>query len=277
MPLVVCITEGVPVADMVRVERLPRELRRRASSAPTARASSRRGRRKIGIMPGHIHKDGPVGVVSRSGTLTYEAVAPAHPARASASPPASASAAIPSSARTSSTCCASSRTIPGTEAIIMIGEIGGSAEEEAAAFVKAHVKKPVVGFIAARRRRRAGAWAMPAPSSRAARARPPRRCGPWRPPASTPSRVPPTWAPPWPRSWQERIGNPVDGRRAHAHDHQARRRGQGRDRADHRPLRAGRPQARWPRKLAAPDTRGRRAASTSSTRRGRSSAASASS
>ena len=104
------------------------------------------GECKIGIMPGDIHLPGKVGIVSRSGTLTYEAVKQTTD-RASVRAPAWGLAAIRFPAATSSTSRAV-RGRPGTEAIVMVGEIGGTAEEEAAEYIKANVTKPVVGYIA---------------------------------------------------------------------------------------------------------------------------------
>ena len=146
LPLVVCITEGVPVLDMVRVKRfLDGRLTRLIG--PNCPGIITPGECKIGIMPGYIHKPGRVGVVSRSGTLTYEAV---HQ--------------LTLLGIGQSTCIGIGgdpiigtgfvdvlrlfRDDPGTAAVIMIGEIGGSAEEEAAAFIQAEMKKPVVGLIA---------------------------------------------------------------------------------------------------------------------------------
>jgi succinyl-CoA synthetase alpha subunit len=144
--LIICITEGVPVRDMIKVKRY---LVGRSSQllGPNCPGTITPGECKIGIMPGHIHRPGTIGVVSRSGTLTYEAVDQ-----------------LTRLGMGQSTCAgiggdpvhgfefvdvlAMFSSDSGTEAVIMIGEIGGSAEEEAAAWIKANMKKPVVGFIA---------------------------------------------------------------------------------------------------------------------------------
>ncbi len=147
LPLVVCITEGIPVEDMERVWAYLKTKPGTRLVGPNCPGVITPGKCKIGIMPGHIHLPGHVGIVSRSGTLTYEAVGQ-----------------LTKLGIGQSTCIGIGgdpiigtsftdairlfNEDPDTHAIIMIGEIGGSAEETAAAFVKEHVKKPVVGFIA---------------------------------------------------------------------------------------------------------------------------------
>ena len=153
LDLVVCITEGIPVNDMVKVKHAMHGSKTRliGPNCPgivtPGEGKNSHGGCRIGIAPGYIHKKGNVGVVSRTGTLTYEAVWQLT-TRGSAKAPASASAAIPSTARRTSTCFKMFNDDPETEAIIMIGEIGGTAEEEAADWVKENCKKPIAGFIA---------------------------------------------------------------------------------------------------------------------------------
>jgi len=145
--LVVCITEGIPVTDMLKVRRVLDGLKGQRLIGPNCPGIITPEACKIGIMPGHIHKAGPIGVVSKSGTLTYEAVGQ-----------------LSAMGVGQSTCIGIGgdpvagmdfidvlelyENDPGTEGIILIGEIGGSAEIKAAEYIKKHVTKPVAGFIA---------------------------------------------------------------------------------------------------------------------------------
>jgi succinyl-CoA synthetase alpha subunit len=146
LPLVVCITEGIPAVDMIKTWAYLKGKKTRLIG-PNCPGIISPGKCKIGIMPGHIHRQGSVGVVSRSGTLTYEAVGQ-----------------LTALGIGQSTCIGIGgdpiigtnfidaislyNEDPDTHAIVMIGEIGGNAEEQAAAFIKENVRKPVVGFIA---------------------------------------------------------------------------------------------------------------------------------
>jgi succinyl-CoA synthetase alpha subunit len=146
IPVVVCITEGIPTLDMVKVKEYLRDKPTRLIG-PNCPGIISPGKCKIGIMPGHIHREGNIGVVSRSGTLTYEAVGQLT-ALGLGQSSAIGIGGDPIVGTTHVDALRLFQDDPETTGIVMIGEIGGSAEEDAAAFAKEHVKKPIVAFIA---------------------------------------------------------------------------------------------------------------------------------
>ena len=188
--LIVCITEGIPVMDMMRVQAVLKEKSSRLIG-PNCPGIITPGQCKIGIMPGYIHKPGKIGVISRSGTLTYEAVWQ-----------------LTQRGYGQSTCIGIGgdpingtshldavklfSEDPETDALILIGEIGGTAEEEAALWIKEHYHKPVTAFIAGATAPPVDAWGTLGPLSPAAKEQPPgkskhceRPVFPWRKPLQT--------------------------------------------------------------------------------------------
>jgi succinyl-CoA synthetase alpha subunit len=148
LELVICITEGIPVRDMVEVRNRMRKLGKKTLLVgPNCPGVITPDAIKIGIMPGHIHKQGRIGVVSRSGTLTYEAVGQLS-ALGLGQSSAVGIGGDPVNGMKHLDVLKRFNDDPGTDAVILIGEIGGTDEEDAARWVKANMKKPVVGFIA---------------------------------------------------------------------------------------------------------------------------------
>lgn len=147
LPLVVCITEGIPVADMVKAKEYLSSTGKTRLIGPNCPGIISPGKCKIGIMPGHIHKEGSIGVASRSGTLTYEAVGQLT-ALGLGQSTAIGIGGDPIIGTNHTDALRLFQEDPETEAIVMIGEIGGTAEEDAAAYAKDNVTKPIVAFIA---------------------------------------------------------------------------------------------------------------------------------
>lgn len=147
LELVICITDGVPVLDMLEVRKYMQGKATKLIGPNCPGAISPPGQAKVGIMPGHIHLPGRVGIISRSGTLTYEAVAQLT-SRGIGQSTCVGIGGDPVGGLNFVNCLDLFNQDPDTDAVVMIGEIGGTAEEDAAAYIKAHMDKPVIGFIA---------------------------------------------------------------------------------------------------------------------------------
>jgi succinyl-CoA synthetase alpha subunit len=146
LDLVVCITDGVPVLDMLQVRKY---MQGKAVKliGPNCPGAISPDKAKVGIMPGHIHMAGRIGLISRSGTLTYEAVAQLT-ARGLGQSTCVGIGGDPVGGLNFVNCLEMFENDPDTDAVVMIGEIGGTAEEDAAAYIQGHMSKPVIGFIA---------------------------------------------------------------------------------------------------------------------------------
>ena len=211
--LVVVITEGVPAQDEAWFfNKVKRDFPGTRILGPNCPGIISPGKANIGITAGEIAKPGgPVGIVSRSGTLTYQAlyelklqgIGVTTCVGIGGDP-------VPGTSFID--CLEAFEADPDTKAVMMIGEIGGSAEEEAAEFIKTKMTKPVSSYIAGVTAPPARRWATPAPSSRAARARPPPRWRRWPTPASASARTPPRPASTWSTSSASSACNPEKGR-----------------------------------------------------------------
>ena len=169
IPVIICITEGVPTMDMVRVRRFIQGSGL-TIIGPNCPGVITPGEARVGIMPGYVFSKGKVGVISRSGTLVYEAVAQLT-ARGIGQSTCVGIGGDPVVGTTQVEALRMFNEDPGTAAVVLIGEIGGLAEQQSAEFIAAEMRKPVIAFIAGATAPRAAAWGTPAPSSSARRAR----------------------------------------------------------------------------------------------------------